>query len=219
MVREPYMSILSGKIPGEAALVKRMLLDIIEKQGYYKYIDPEKVIYFKDDPTDPAGFGVSPLSNDILNMSRGKALKLSYSLKGKATIEKPFVRPTATTTYVNLKESYKNELKEFNARGDNPEDDIFTILLSRDRDERRLYEVLVMKKMLEMNPDLELTLKYFKPGIEILFPSPEVLLKNSHVVDRDAAKIFYEVNDYYGSFEQEFNRATADLGRLIKAQN
>ena len=219
MVREPYMSILSGKIPGEAALVKRMLLDIIEKQGYYKYIDPEKVIYFKDDPTDPAGFGVSPLSNDILNMSRGKALKLSYSLKGKATIEKPFVRPTATTTYVTLKESYKNELKEFNARGENPEDDIFTILLSRDKDERRLYEVLVIKKMLEMNPDLELTLKYFKPGIEILFPSPEVLLKNSHVVDRDAAKIFYEVNDYYGSFEQEFNRATADLGRLIKAQN
>ena len=219
MVREPYMSILSGKIPGEAALVKRMLLDIIEKQGYYKYIDPEKVIYFKDDPADPAGFGVSPLSNDILNMSSGKALKLSYSLKGKATVEKPFVRPTATTTYVNLKESYKNELKGFNARGDNPEDDIFTILLSRDKDERRLYEVLVIKKMLEMNPDLELTLKYFKPGIEILFPSPEVLLKNSHVVDRDAAKIFYEVNDYYGSFEQEFNRATADLGRLIKAQN
>ena len=76
-----------------------------------------------------------------------------------------------------------------------------------------------MKKVLEMNPDLELTLKYFKPGIEILFPSPDVLLKNSHVVDRDAAKIFYEVNDYYGSFEQEFNRATAELGRLIKAQN
>ncbi|MDB9884517.1 hypothetical protein OAD01_02425, partial [Candidatus Marinimicrobia bacterium] len=134
-------------------------------------------------------------------------------------VEKPFVRPTAITSYVTLKDSYKNSLKSFNARGDIPQDDIFTILLSRDKDERRLYEVLVMKKMLEMNPDLELTLKYFKPGIEILFPSPDVLLKNSHVVDRDAAKIFYEVNDYYGSFEQEFTRATADLGRLIKAQN
>ena len=219
MVREPYMSILSGKIPGESALVKRMLLDVIEKLGYYKYIDPEKVIYFQDDPDDPAGFGVSPLSRDILNMSSGKALKLSYSLRGEATIEKPFVSPTAITSYVTLKESYKNSLKGFNARGENPKDDIFTILLSRDKDERRLYEVLVMKKMLEMNPDLELTLKYFKPGIEILFPSPEVLLDNSHVVDRDAAKIFYEVNDYYGSFEQEFNRATAELGRLIKAQN
>jgi general secretion pathway protein D len=219
MVREPYKSILSGRIPGESALVKRMLLDVIEKLGYYKYISPEKVIYFKDDPDDPAGFGVALLSKDIINMSSGKSLKLSYSLKGKATVEKPFVRPTAITSYVTLKDSYKNSLKSFNARGDIPQDDIFTILLSRDKDERRLYEVLVMKKMLEMNPDLELTLKYFKPGIEILFPSPDVLLKNSHVVDRDAAKIFYEVNDYYGSFEQEFTRATADLGRLIKAQN
>ena len=218
MVREPYKSILSGRIPGESALVKRMLLDVIEKLGYYKYISPEKVIYFKDDPDDPAGFGVALLSKDIITMSSSKSLKLSYSLKGKATVEKPFVRPTAITSYVTLKDSYKNSLKSFNARGDIPQDDIFTILLSRDKDERRLYEVLVMKKMLEMNPDLELTLKYFKPGIEILFPSPDVLLKNSHVVDRDAAKIFYEVNDYYGSFEQEFTRATADLGRLIKAQ-
>ena len=219
MVREPYKSILSGKIPGESALVKRMLLDVIEKLGYYKYINPERVIYFQDDPKDPAGFGVSPLSKDILNMPSRKALKLSYSLKGKASVEKPFVRPTAITSYITLKDSYKNSLKSFNARGEIPEDDIFTILLSRDKDERRLYEVLVMKKMLEMNPDLELSLRYFKPGIEILFPSPDVLLKNSHVVDRDAAKIFYEVNDYYGSFEQEFTRATADLGRLIKAQN
>ena len=218
IVKEPYKSIIEGKIPGESSLVKKMLLDVIEKLGYYKNIDPERVIYFLDSTADPAGFKVTPLANDIRNMPRGQALKLSYSLKGKATIEKPFVRPTAAAHYITLTDSYKNELKNFNARGENPEDDIFTILVSRDKDERRLYEVLVMKKVLEMNPDLELSLRYFKPGIEILFPSPDVLLSNSHVVDRDAAKIFYEVNDYYGSFEQEFNRATADLGRLIKAQ-
>jgi len=79
-------------------------------------------------------------------------------------------------------------------------------------------DYLVMKKVLEMNPDLELTLQYFKPGIEILFPSPDVLLNNNHVVDRDAAKYFYEVNDYYGSFEQEFNRSTAELGWLIQGR-
>ena len=40
----------------------------------------------------------------------------------------------------------------------------------------------------------------------------------NHVVDRDAAKYFYEVNDYYGSFEEEFNRSTAELGRLIQGR-
>lgn len=216
MVKEPYKSFLEKKIPGEVALVKKMLLDIIEKLGYYEYINPENVIYFLDSNTDPAGFKVTPLANDIRNIPSGKALKLSYSLKGKATFEKPFVRPTAAAQYVTLTDSYKNELKNFNARGANSEDDVFTILIAESKQERRLYDVLVMKKVLEMNPDLELSLRYFKPGIEILFPSPDVLLENSHVVDRDAAKIFYEVNDYYGSFEQEFNRATADLGRLIK---
>ncbi len=216
MVKEPYKSIIEKKIPGEAALVKKMLLDIIEKLNYYEYINPENVIYFLDSNADPAGFRVTPLANEIRNIPDEQALKLSYSLKGKATFEKPFVRPTAAAHYITLTDSYKNELKSFNARGDNPEDDVFTILISEGKHERRLYEVLVMKKVLEMNPDMELSLRYFKPGIEILFPSPDVLLDNSHVVDRDAAQIFYEVNDYYGSFEQEFNRATADLGRLIK---
>ncbi len=67
-------------------------------------------------------------------------------------------------------------LKGSNKRGSDPSDDVFTILISDDKNERRLYDVLVMKKVLEMNPDLKLTLQYFKPGIEILFPSPDVLL-------------------------------------------
>ena len=218
MVRDPYKSLIEGKVPGENILVRRMLIDVIERLGYYKYIDPDKVIYFLESVADPAGFKVTPLANDIRNIPEGQALQLSYAIKGKATVAKPFVRPTAAAQYISLTDSYKNILKDLNKRGVNSADDIFTILVSREKDERRLYNVLVMKKVLEMNPDFELTLQYFKPGIEILFPSPDVLLSNNHVVDRDAAKYFYEVNDYYGSFEQEFNRSTAELGRLIQSR-
>lgn len=66
-----------------------------------------------------------------------------------------------------------------------------------------------------MNPDLLLQLDYYKPGIEILFPSPDVLTKDIHIVDRDAAKYFYEINDYYGAFENVFNRKTSALTDLI----
>jgi hypothetical protein len=218
LVRDPYKSLIEGKIPGENILVRRMLIDVIERLGYHKNIDPAKVIYFLDSESNPAGFKVSRLAKDIMGMPAGKALQLSYSIKGKATVQKPFVRPTAETNYITLSDSYKNVLKGLNKRGSSPSDDVFTILISQDKDERRLYDVLVMKKVLEMNPDLKLTLQYFKPGIEILFPSPDVLLNNNHVVDRDAAKYFYEVNDYYGSFEQEFNRSTAELGRLIQGR-
>lgn len=218
LVRDPYKSLIEGKIPGENILVRRMLIDVIERLGYHKNIDPAKVIYFLDSESNPAGFKVSRLAKDIMGMPAGKALQLSYSVKGKATVQKPFVRPTAETKYITLSDSYKNVLKGLNKRGSSPSDDVFTILISQDKDERRLYDVLVMKKVLEMNPDLKLTLQYFKPGIEILFPSPDVLLNNNHVVDRDAAKYFYEANDYYGSFEEEFNRSTAELGRLIQGR-
>ena len=218
LVRDPYKSLIEGKIPGENILVRRMLIDVIERLEYHKNIDPAKVIYFLDSESNPAGFMVSRLAKDIMGMPEGKALQLSYSVKGKATVQKPFVRPTAETNYITLSDSYKNMLKGSNKRGSDLSDDVFTILISEDKNERRLYDVLVMKKVLEMNPDLELTLQYFKPGIEILFPSPDVLLNNNHVVDRDAAKYFYEANDYYGSFEQEFNRSTAELGRLIQGR-
>lgn len=217
LLKEPYKGLMEGRIPGEEILVRRMLYDIIEKLNYYNHIDPSKVLYFKDSPDNPAGFRVAHLADEIIAIPSGKALQLSYSIQGKATIEKPFVRPTAETSYITIEGPYKKVLKELNVRGINSTEDIFTILISRaDPDnEKRLYETLVLKKVLEMNPDLKLTLAYFKPGIELLFPSPGVLVKNNHIVDRDAARYFYEINDYYGSFEEEFNRQTAELSKLI----
>tara|TARA_B000000475_G_scaffold272148_1_gene272185 strand:+ start:7305 stop:9380 length:2076 start_codon:yes stop_codon:yes gene_type:complete len=218
--KDPYRSILEGKIPGESVLVKKMLLDIISKMDYVDYVDPEKIIYFASSEKDPAGFEVELLSKAIKKIQSNQAMKLTYSVIGKATIDKPFVQPTATVDYILLKDSYKNELVKFNKIGDTPSEDQFTILMSPKipKYERRLYEVLILKKLLKMNPDLDLTLKYFKPGIEILFPSRDVLETTNFVVDRDAARLFYEVNLYYAAFGQEFNRGTAEIGRLMKAR-
>ena len=218
--KDPYKSILEGKIPGESVLVKKMLLDIISKMNYVDYVDPERIIYFASSDKDPAGFEVELLSGAIKKIQTNQAMKLTYSVIGKATLSKPFVQPTATVDYIALKDSYKNELVKYNKIGNTPSEDQFTILMSPKipKYERRLYEVLILKKLLKMNPDLDLTLKYFKPGIEILFPSRDVLETTNFVVDRDAARLFYEVNLYYAAFGQEFNRGTAEIGRLIKAQ-
>ena len=222
--KEPYKSLLENKIPGESIIVKRMMLDIISKLNYSQHIDPEKILYFRTSAVDPAGFEVSPLAPEIMNIPTGQTLQLTYSLEGKATFEKPFVRPTALAGYISIEESfdsYKNALGRLNTLGATPDEDVFTILITKSEPkyERRLYEVLIMKKLLEMNPDLELTFDYFKAGIEILFPTAQVLNNNSHIVDRDAAKYFYEVNAYYGAFELEFNRFTKELSELIQQSN
>ena len=216
-VTQPFQGILEGAIPGEEIIVRRMIYDIIERTGYYKYINPDQVIFFKAAPDDPAGFQVNGLKGYVEGIKKNNALKLSYSDHQKASIEKPFVRPTADLEYVSFTKSfnYKGELQKTNFHGATPEEDIFTIIV-KDRDhERRLYEVLILRRVLEINPDLKLNIRDFRPGIEILFPAPEVLEKNVHVVDRDVARYFYEVNNYYGMFEMEFNRKTATVGRLL----
>ncbi len=215
-VTEPYKSFLDGRIPGEDILVRRMIWEIIRKMDYFDYVDPEKVLFFLDAPDDPAGFTVRPLKPYIKSASENKPLKLSFTIRGKSTIEKPFVRPTAQTDYVPIDAGFLQTLQKYNVRGDTPKDDMFTILIGDRTRQRQLYEVLILKKVLEMNPDLALNLEYFSPGIEILFPSPDVLQKNYHIVDRNAAKYFYEINDYYGAFEEVFNRNTSKLSHLLK---
>jgi len=216
-VTQPYKGLLDGEIPGEDILVRRMLYDIIEKQNYYKFINPEKVIFFKDSPADPAGFEVNLLTPYIEQIKKNDALKLTFSIKEKASSRKPFVRPTATVDFIDDFKSfkYKKILEESNVYGKTREDDIFSIIIQDPKHERRLYETLILRKVLEINPDLKLSINSFKAGIEILFPSPEVLESDSHVVDREIARYFSEVNNYYGMFEKTFNREAAGVVKMI----
>ena len=218
-VTQPYKGLLEGEIPGEDILVRRMLYDIIEKQKYYRFVNPENVIFFKDNPNDPAGFEINNtnfLIEDAVK-NKNKALKLTFSIKEKASLHKPFVRPTATVDYIEASKifNYKKELQESNIYGKTSEDDVFSIIIREKKHEDRLYETLILRKVLEMNPDLKLSINSFKPGIEILFPSPEVLESDAHVVDREIAKYFSEINNYYGMFEKTFNRKTTGVVNMI----
>lgn len=217
-IKEPFKSVLEGRIFGEEILVRRMIYNIIEKLEYFKHIDPQKVMFFLDERNDPAGFTTERLDKYIQDKAENKYLRLSYSTREKASLEKPFVRPTAVIAYddQNANMNYKQTLRSLNKRGAIENQDDFTILIGDESHARRLYEILVMKKVLELNPDLVLHLDYFKPGIEILFPSPDLLINDHHIVDRDAARYFYEVNDYYGAFEDVFNRETSAFVEMIK---
>ena len=123
--------------------------------NYVDFVNPGSIIYFASSDKDPAGFEVEMLAKAINDIPSNRAMKLTYSVTGKATINKPFVQPTATVNYISLKDSYKNELIKFNKIGSTPAEDEFTILLSPriPKYEKRLYEVLILKKLLKMNPD------------------------------------------------------------------
>ena len=68
-----------------------------------------------------------------------------------------------------------------------------------------------MQEVLKLNSSLNLTVNECKRGLEIQFPSKELISDNSFIIDENIAKYFYEVNFYYESFEKEFNNQTDSL--------
>ena len=68
-------------------------------------------------------------------------------------------------------------------------------------------------EVLKLNSSLDLSIKEFKRGLEIQFPSKEIIKDNFFVIDQEVSKLFYDVNFYYESFEEEFNSKTKFLNK------
>ena len=150
---------------------------------------------------------LSTHNDAYINPNNSNAILLEYN-PALYNNQDQFVRPAATVSNVELPDApYKNILRGYNE----PSTGKYGILLSSSKNRKRLLEVLILKEVLSMNPDLKLQINTFKSGVEIQFPAPETLEKNTHVIDPEVAKYFYEINDYYSAFQHQFNEAYSKL--------
>ncbi len=200
-LHELSTSILNGKIPGENIIAKRMLYDIVEKQNYYKVLDSDNIIFFNSEKNYKVDF----LKNYVKTISKkdkGIILLINKDKNEKNT----FFRPGIKVKEIDLNENYnfKDLLKEEYEKNK----DYYPILIANQKQLKRLYEVLIMQEVLKLNSSLNLTINEFKRGLEIQFPSKELISDNSFIIDENIAKYFYEVNFYYESFEKEFKNQT-----------
>ena len=212
---EPLLSVLQGGVPSEDILVRRMLWEIIDKTGFYEHIELDRIIFFEDRPDAPdgSGFQLAFLNEKLANIQDGQnTLALSYEAQPKGTQEHPLVQPKAVLNYANLTaEKYQVRLTADNSRNPDGSPRNWAILLTDAYSGIRvspldlLRGVLILKRVMELNSSMPLTLKEFHVGRDIIFPSKEDLSQGYHIIDRDAARLFYEVINYYSAFEQEFN--------------
>ena len=187
-------------LPGEDILVRRMIYEIIERENYYEYINPDKVIF-------PKYNGIENLKDEIklyniFKSDNPKGLLLNFLTNNEYNKDKPFIRPAFTVEVIDLTPGikFKSILYDKNQNNKN------TILISEPKHLRRLYEVIILKKILSLNPDLNLNIQSFKTGVEIIFPSTESLINNELFIDQDIAQYYYEANLYYEAFENTFNQ-------------
>ena len=146
---ELFNYIENGGIPGEEILVRRMLYNVIERENYFSYINPKKVIFFDNDRDGDIGF-INDYNKKYLN-SNDIGLLIKYNVDNFSTSDE-FIRPSGKTDIVKTSiESYKNDLVQYNASTTSGN----SILLNTSENLRRLYEVLILKEVLSMNPDLK----------------------------------------------------------------
>ena len=213
---ENFNQIAKGALPGQEILIRRMLYNLVERVDYYKYIDPAKIIYFAsadDNPFNVYTKGFKKTYEKYMDTKDNSALVLTFQNDlNEDYNEENLKRSVATVSQVTLDDRrYKAHLKDLN-------DAIMdgnAVMLHKTKHERRLYEIFVLRRVLEMNPNIQNNIASFTAGLEILFPSPEVLHMDTHVLDNEIAKYFYEVNDYNNAFDKEFLMGIRELQKEI----
>ena len=130
----------------------------------------------------------------FLEDSTSILLKLDES-DSSSNFKRPFISISKLDTIGN----YLEILRDLNASGK-------AVILDSDKHRRMLIESIILKNLLDMNEDLDLTLMSFRRGLEIQFPNPSVFEDNYHLIDEDIIKYFYEIIDYYHAFELEFDK-------------
>ena len=66
--------------------------------------------------------------------------------------------------------------------------------------------IIVLRRIIALNPNLELSLDTFRAGRQIIFPTETELRQSHHLVDAEAARLFWEITSYYPAFEDEFKQ-------------
>ncbi|MGD0922498.1 MAG: AMIN domain-containing protein [Terriglobia bacterium] len=225
---EPFASVLKGGAPGEDILVRRMLWEIIQNLHYERYIDPERIIFFESNPSAAggSGFKISFLEDKLKALKDGQTgLALTFEAQPKGDEERPFVPPKAVLGYPDVSaETYPQMLISGNRRNPDGTPRDWVVLISKNHSGissrgirvspvQLLQGVLVLKRLLGLNPSM--SLKEFHIGRQIIFPSQEELKQGNQLIDREVAKLFYEVYNYYPVFEQEFNRETRQMNAML----
>ena len=194
----------TGHIPGENIITQRMIYEIIENQDYSNYVNTEQIIFFNNDKNNKVDF-LKNYSSVIDDPRRAILLLINNNSEDDDT----FFRPSMSLEEIILTEdySYKDLLYSHGKSNSNAK----PILISNQKSLKRLNEVLVLKEVLKLNGNLDLSIKGFKRGLELQFPSKEIIKDNFFVIDEDVSKLFYDVNFYYESFEEEFKSKTEFL--------
>ena len=211
----PYNKFALGSVPGEDALVRRQIYEVLKRQRASEVLDAEKLIFFKPDDDVGSGFKVQFLAEYLEEEAPfvlseegdGRAIGLCFRLTRTSTQAEELLRePVPEIKIVDCPDenSWRKLLLESNAEK-NGELEKQVIFLRHRKDLERLKTAILMKKIISLNAaDYILKLKNFTRGR--LLRMPTIREEDVELIDADVATCFYHSELYYSALRESLQK-------------
>lgn len=210
--QSPFAELLAGRIPGEEVLVRRMLYEIVGKLNFHQEINLDQVFFFTppEDSRRGQSFSDDLTLQDLLPKALDapeNAVVFTYEARPQPQKGQAFSLPLATVEETVLTDGKDELLWDLNTYNERAQAEQWAVVLSDQEDVERLRKVLILKRVLSLNKNLEHTLQAFRPGVQILFPTREDMSNRYHLIDREVAQLFYETKYPYQVAQRQLNEA------------
>ncbi|NQT20918.1 MAG: type II and III secretion system protein, partial [Planctomycetes bacterium] len=237
-------SILDDHIPGERALMLRMLYEVVKRvenkiagkkdQKPDDRLPTDNIILFQPRRQEGKDFEevkVKRLATELKEMKKelkktaketGRALIIHYDLGTEADQEQLMPPLNISIVEAPKRSDYKNTMYELNVMKNDGTFESAAIVIQTTKDMARLKTCLILKKLLEINNFPEaLRVSDFPVGMQILYPNLEDDTSHDrrmHVVDPNVAKLFYISDYYYKAFQQVYQAELDKLEELLEEE-
>ena len=218
--QSPFEELLSGRIPGEEVLVRRMLYEIVGKLNFHQEVNLDQVFFFTppEDSRRGQSFSDDLTLQDLLPKALAapeNAVVLAYEARPQPQEGQAFSLPLATVEETVLTGDKDELLWDLNTYSEHAQAEQWAVVLSDQEDVERLRKVLILKRVLSLNKNLEHTLQAFRPGVQILFPTREDMNNRYHLIDREVAQLFYETKYPYQVAQRHLNEAVRRVQNVL----
>lgn len=219
--KQPFESLLAGRIPGEEVLVRRMLYEIVGKLNFHQEVNLNQVFFFTPPKDGRRGksFSDDLTLQDLLPKALAapeNAVVFKYQAQPQPKEGQAFSLPLASVEEVLLKGSGKDDLLwDLNIYDEQANPEQWAVVLADEEDVERLRRVLILKRVLSLNKNLEHTLQAFRPGVQILFPTREDMRSRYHLIDREVAQLFYETKYPYQVAQRRLNETVRQVQDVL----
>ncbi|HOX36786.1 MAG TPA: hypothetical protein PL033_02255 [Candidatus Brocadiia bacterium] len=226
--QDPFSWAVGPRIPADEIFVKRMLYEIIKRQGMEDSV--KDMIFFQPRPREEGGIKVKFLKDYIEPISGGfrwpwqapkpfsKAIVVKFdAIPDDQMSEVNVPTPVVETADLPEGKAYEKLMLTLNKCEEELEKSNYAIVLTSPDDVDRLKRCVILKEVIKLNaPGGKLHLSDFIVGRELLFPELKGRDVRPYMIDNTVAQLYYESDFYYLAFEDSFQRKLEVLEKGIE---